>query len=509
MKTFSGLLRRVLTAGLVLLGLPLGSVSAQQSRMPNTQGSDLLTSPTVPKPVPEGFESNLLSDGWGGLRARLLERGLSFNAIYTNEVFGNPLGGRRQGAVYDGLLDLGVDADFEKLVGLPGAKLHVNAYEIHGASGSAKYVRDFNVFSNIDFYDSFRLFELWFEQEVTFPRFGKLSLRLGQMASDKEFYGSEISALFVNSSFGVLPSISGNLPVPIFAIAAPGVRLRYDPGDAFYLQAAVYDGNPDPDTLGDPSPGFVPGTSYNHTGGRVNLNSKEGAFSIYEAGWRRNQGREAKGLPGTYKLGGWYHTDTFSDPRSDMRGRSLADPASDGVPRGHAGNYGAYLVIDQALYHPAKPEAAPDPKDRHKAAAAGASEPAEAAAPASVVGEKGLYGFLRVSAAPGDRNAVSFYADGGLSYKGLFPTRDDDMLGVGASYTRFGDSARGASRDANFFSGVGGPTLDEEMIIEVSYQAVLAPWWSVQPDLQVILHPGGSALYDDALVLGLRSILSF
>ena len=53
-----------------------------------------------------------------------------------------------------------------------------------------------------DFYDSFRLFELWFEQELAIPHFGKLSLRLGQLASDKEFYGTEVGALFINSSFG-------------------------------------------------------------------------------------------------------------------------------------------------------------------------------------------------------------------------------------------------------------------------------------------------------------------
>ena len=329
---------RCLAAALaVLLCCTQGAVQAQSASgevSPNG-GNDLLTAPTEPKPPVSMFEREQLTGDWGGVRGFLLRHGVTVNAIYTGEVFGNPVGGRRQGTVYDGLLDAGLDIDLAQLAGWPGARFHFNTFEIHGASGTDKDVGDFGRFSNIDYYDSFRLFELWLQQDFFSDI---LSIRLGQLAADKEFFGSDTAALFINSDFGVPPTISANMPVPSYASAAPGLRVRVQPTPAFLVQAAVFDGNPDPDSLGDPSPGARPGTSYNRHGIKVNLNSKEGAFSIYEADYLCNRAKDATGLPGTYKLGGWYHTDTFSDQRTDDTGLPLSSPASTGIPRAHAGN---------------------------------------------------------------------------------------------------------------------------------------------------------------------------
>ena len=130
--------------------------------------------------------------------------------------------------------------------------------------------------------------------------------------------------------------------------------------------------------------------------------------------------------------------------------------------------------------------------------------------PSSSAGsDAGLTGFLRLSAAPGDRNAVSFYLDTGGNYKGLWRGRDKDLCGLAMSYTRFGDSARGYDRDADRFQHLRDPVRDEEVVIEASYQAVLTPWYSLQPDTQIIIHPGGTSGFPTALVLGLRSVVTF
>ena len=52
---------------------------------------------------------------------------------------------------------------------------------------------------------------------------------------------------------------------------------------------------------------------------------------------------------------------------------------------------------------------------------------------------------------------------------------------------------------------------DFESVVELSYQAQIAPWWVMQPDLQLVLHPGArlTAPTGDALVMGLRTAISF
>jgi len=62
------------------------------------------------------------------------------------------------------------------------------------------------------------------------------------------------------------------------------------------------------------------------------------------------------------------------------------------------------------------------------------------------------------------------------------------------------------------------PVRDFEAALELTYQIQLADNWSVQPDLQYIVHPGGNIpnplvpctlAIPDALVLGVRTILKF
>jgi porin len=46
------------------------------------------------------------------------------------------------------------------------------------------------------------------------------------------------------------------------------------------------------------------------------------------------------------------------------------------------------------------------------------------------IDDQGLSGFVRAGGVPNDRNLISFYADGGLLYKGLVPGRPDDKVGL-------------------------------------------------------------------------------
>jgi porin len=216
------------------------------------------------------------------------------------------------------------------------------------------------------------------------------------------------------------------------------------------FQAAVFSGDPSGGN-GSNLPAPLPtGTVFSFSGG---------AFLIAEASYLPNQGKDARGLPGAYRIGAWYHTSSrFFDQRFDNIGLSLANPQSTGIPLKHTGDGGVYGVIDQMLYR------VPGTDDQ------------------------GLSGFVRAGGVPNDRNLISFYADGGLLYKGLVPGRPDDKVGIAAAHARVGNNARGLDADIGLFGHFFYPVRTGETMIEMMYQAQLAPWWMLQPDLQ-LHHP--------------------
>jgi len=100
--------------------------------------------------------------------------------------------------------------------------------------------------------------------------------------------------------------------------------------------------------------------------------------------------------------------------------------------------------------------------------------------------------------------------DGGILWRGLIPTRDEDALGIGAVYARVSKDIKRAERlDAQVNGTVYDKFSSHETVLEAFYTLQLAKWWTVQPDVQWIIHPGGSGAIDDALVVALRTSLVF
>jgi porin len=312
---------------------------------------------------------------------------------------------------------------------------------------------------------------------------GKASFRLGQIALDDEFYISQYSEIFVNSTFGCPDILSTDLPSggPCYPFAVPGLRVRAAPTTGLTFSAAAFNGNPAPSGPGDPQIRNPSGTNF--------LIGEGGSLVIAEMAYAFDTEPISSLLLSDVKLGGWYHTADFPDLRRDTLGRSVADPVSNGIAATRRRNFGLYLVLDKMLWR--RPDTA----------------------------TQGLATFFRVGGAPSNRNLISLEVDAGLTYKGLFPGRELDLLGVAASYARIGNAARGLDRDEIRFTGTGGTIRDYEAVLEITYEARIAPWWTLQPDFQLIAHPGGhvappSAAFSarpipNALVLGLRSSIVF
>ena len=189
---------------------------------------------------------------------------------------------------------------------------------------------------------------------------------------------------------------------------------------------------------------------------------------IGEAEYRYNQDAESQGLAGTVKLGGWHHFGRFDDTHFGIDGKSLADPTSIGQPRVHRGDFAVYGVIDQMLWH--LPGEGP---------------------------KKGIGGFARVAASPSDRNLMSFYAEAGVNFIGIWAQRPDDTFGCAVAFSQLSPPLGALDRDTNFFAGDAAPVRSYELALELTYQAQIGPSWIVQPDFQYIFRPSGGVVDPD------------
>lgn len=403
------------------------------------------------------FERPSLTGDWGGLRGRLEDQGIQLGGDEIAEMLGNPQGGGRDGWVGEGRFELFVNLDLEKLADWPGAIFHANAYQIYGQGLSSHDLGNLITVSNIEFRPSTRLFDLWVQQSLLNDT---LSLRLGQIAADDEFFVSQYAPLFINSTFG-WPAILGvNLPDggPAYPVARPGLRARLALSPSLTVSAAVFSGDP----------------VANESGFNFHMNGD--VFAISEVA----HSMSLLALPGTFKLGGWIHSGRFQDQRIDTTGLSLADPASNGTPAYRRGNYGGYAILDQLLWR----------RD-------GTSD-------------LGLGAFLRLGGNGSDRNLIDFHADGGLTLAEPFG-RTNDTVGISMSYEQVGAARQDLGLDTRRFTGLPVPEPDFESVLELSYQGQLTSWWIVQPDLQWIIHPGARLTLPekpDALVLGLRTAIA-
>jgi porin len=438
------------------------------------------STPPAGTEAPKGILDQDHLFGFGELddiRSNWEDKGVIFDANYLLEVFGNPIGGLRKVTDVDGQLDLELTLDFKKLADWDGS-FHVSANYSMGDNLSANGTGDLLGVSNANSYNTLMLFELWYEQRLFNDKF---SIRVGQMGADSEFFISSHAALFLNNTYGWPAIVDANAPSPSGPYGAPGVRLRCDPDDQWTLQAAVFAGNPAPDRNGDPNPDHVRGQNFDNSGTAFNIDGHDGVFAISELWFKLNQGEKSTGLPGTYKVGAWYHTGSFSSQQFDDEGLSLSDPDSDGHPRKINGNGGLYFIADQTIWQ--KKGEGDD------------------------VQEIGL--FFRAGNAQSDQSVFNYYLDGGITFNGVIPGRPDDSFGIATAYGHISSGIRGSVANENTFNGTSLPEPDAEQSIEVTYSAKITPWWTVQPDVQFIVHPGGSSAIPDALVLGCRTTIVF
>jgi porin len=402
--------------------------------------------------------------------SKIADHGVNLTVQSVSDMLGNVSGGIAKGGDYSGLMNMGLAADFEKAVGWKGASFKTTWLWLYGNNVSSQFAGNKMTSSGIYGTPTLRCYELWMQQNLLDDFF---SLRAGQLALDTEFgiIGSE--SLFLNTTFGVSTGVTFNLPNggPTYPMATPGVRLALQPTSWLVLRGALTQGNCFPQTE-------------NLNGFNWNFGPAGGLLSMNEAEFFWGKDPSSKMLPGYVKGGFWIESATTT-------GSSSLGLGSIGYPTGLYNN-GFYFGSDQQLYK-APPSVTPS-VDRGKSVAA---------KKADVDSGKGLSSFFQLDFSPQAWSPCSFYADSGLIYTGLIPGRDKDKAGVAFAYAQMGPLCR----STGIQNGL--PGCGYELLTEFSYSIRLTPAVAIEPDIQYIIHPGGTQQYANALVVGFRAVIDF
>lgn len=393
---------------------------------------------------------------WKCLREELENEGVIFSSTYTTDVLGNVTGGMKQGARYDHSMGWDVNFDLEKFVGMVGTQFHISGLWRQGQNLSKAVIGNDLVTSTIYGHEQFRFYFLYLEKSLFDNR---LNIRIGRIATGDDFAASPLYGTFVSNAVDGVPiSIPINLFFTVYPTATWGARAKFDLNKDFYILSAIYNGDK--------------GVEYDKFYGLdFSLRLKEGLAFAQELAYVPDKGVGPDQLPGHYKAGIYYNGAVRRDLYSDINGNSYA---VSGLPRKkHIGDYNVYIHADQMIYREK------DTKD------------------------EGLTPLAVVTLGPDNMNKFPFFIMGGLVYKGLIPTRDNDVTGFELVYTKYSDKLKESQQS------VGSSPQKYEIMFEFTHKIMITKWMYMQPDLQYIIQPGGTGNIDDALVLGFQFGLTF
>jgi porin len=258
-----------------------------------------------------------------------------------------------------------------------GGQLFINAANTHGGHPSGKLIGDFQVASNIEAGNHTYLQELWFKQA-----FGPVELTAGLQDLNVEFANTENGSLYLNSSFGIITTISCNVPAPVFPLTSLGFSLKWQISEKVIWLAAIYDGSP---TDFEDNPYNV----------RWELNSDGGSLAISEMQYSTT----LNDYPGIYKLGLYTHH------HSERLLEGSAEPETD-----FKTNYGLYAIADQTVWQASS-------------------------------GNQRLGMFIQLGLSPARFNQNYFYTGLGLNYSGLLNKQGDDVIGLALAHVGLQEDA--------------------------------------------------------------------
>jgi len=238
-----------------------------------------------------------------------------------------------------------------------------------------------------------------------------------------------------------------------FPVSSWGGIAKFQPRSDLYLQAGAYEVNPSLNNVGN---GF-----------KMNTAGATGVIVPLEAGWAPEKG--IGGLPAHLTLGGYYDNSAAPD-----LGASL-----DGPETLMSGRWGLYVLADQMIYRD------------------------------SPGADRGVTVFAGFTYADPSTALLQYFWEAGIVKLGTFAGRDEDSIGFAVSQGLVSNSLIGAQNQANAVDPGSADVQSYEMDLELNYRAQIAPWFSLLPNIQYVVRPGGVTTTPNALVLGLQAGVTF
>jgi porin len=402
--------------------------------------------------APQPFSEEILD--WDDLRAALRDAGIDFRVGYVSETATNAQGGGEELWRYTDQWTFLTKFDLQKLLGLNQAQFVLVITDRNGRSLSA----DANLHSLQQVQELYGRGQTWRWTEFYYDQSyfgGKLEWRIGRLPAGDNFAG--FSCEFMNLTFCGSPP--GNLVGSYWyswPVSQWATWVRGNFGGSFYVQAGAFEVNP----------------SYLETRYALDLGSPPGATGVlapFEIGWLPT----FRGLAGSYKFGGWYSSTSAPDVVDNTAGQPLA--IDGGEPLVRHGQYGAYVNFQQRV-----------------TAAAGTDS------------KRGLSVFLNATYA--DRRTSTFDSQiaAGLLYTGPFASRPADELGFAVGETHVNSRIADEERLQNFLGVQPVAVQTSEWVSEIFYNVHVAHWLDLRPNVQYVLHPGGTAANASDLIVGVR-----
>ncbi len=233
----------------------------------------------------------------------------TFQFSYTGDLLHNITGGIKQKTAYAGLANFMVGFNTQAAHAWQGGTFFINLANMHGNEPSKDLVSDFQGLTNIEAGDHTMLYELWYRQTVS-----AYSITIGLQDMNMTFMTNDIACSFINSSFAIQPTLTKNIPAPIYPLTALGIMFNWSVTPSIDCKMALYDGTPE---------SFI----QNPFNLKWGLNKRNGWLFISEFD---KTGSLLQDMAGSYKIGLYFHQ-------------------SGNIQLSTQTDYGIYAIINQQL----------------------------------------------------------------------------------------------------------------------------------------------------------------